>query len=59
MHEYLHHFVAACNTIAAAALGELALGISRCRTDQSSRSFLPAVVSLWNLLPRVHSVVAP
>ena len=37
LHEYLHNFVAACNTRAAAALGELDLAIPRCRTDQFSR----------------------
>ena len=32
-----------------AVLGKLALVISRFRTDQFSRSFLPAAVRLWNL----------
>ena len=51
INQYLKHFVAARNTRASAALGELALVISRCRTDQLSRSFLPDYVCLWNLLP--------
>ena len=50
MNEYLKHFVAARNTRASAALGELALIIPRCRTDQFTRSFLPADVRLWNFL---------
>ena len=50
MNEYLNHFVAACNTRASAALGELTLMISRWRTDQFCQSFLPAAVRLWNLL---------
>ena len=49
--KYLHHFVATHNTRASTALGELALVIPCCRTDQFSRSFLPATVLLWNLLP--------
>ena len=51
LNEYLHHFVAVRNTRASAALRELALVIPRCRTDPFSRSFLPVVVCLWNLLP--------
>ena len=51
INEYLKHYVAACNTRASAALGELALVIPRCRTNQFSRSFLPAAVRLWNVLP--------
>ena len=51
MKKYLNSFVAARNTMASAALGELALVIPRCRADQFSRSFLPAVVRLLNLLP--------
>ena len=50
LHEYLHHFVAACNTRASAALCELGLVIPRCRTNQFSRSFLPVALRLWNLL---------
>ena len=42
MNEYLNQFVAARNTRALAALGELALTIPRCRTGQFNRSFLPA-----------------
>ena len=42
MNEYLNNFVAARNTRASAALGELALVIPRCRIDQFSRPFLPA-----------------
>ena len=49
MNEYLNHFVAPRNTRALAALGELVLVISRCRTDQFSQSFLPAAVRQWNL----------
>ena len=51
LEECLHHFIAACNIRASAALGELALLIPRCRTDQFSRPFLPAAAYLWNLLP--------
>ena len=51
INEYLNNFVAARNTRASAALGELDLMIPRCGTDQFSRSFLSAVVHLWNLLP--------
>ena len=51
MNEYLHHFVAARNTRASAALDELACAILRCRTDQFGQSFLPVAVNLWNLLP--------
>ena len=51
MNEYLHHFVAARNTKASAALCELALVIPRCITDQVSHLFLPAAVHLWTLLP--------
>ena len=50
LHEYMHNFVAARNTRASAALGELALVITRCNTEQLSRSFLPVAVRLWNLL---------
>ena len=47
--EYLNHYVAARNTRTSAALGELALEIPRCKTDQFSRSFLPAALlrALW------------
>ena len=51
MNKYLKHFIAARNTRALAALGELALVNPRCRTDQLSRSFVPAASRLWNLLP--------
>ena len=52
MHEYLHYFIAVRNTRASAALGALSSVIPRCRTDEFSRSFLPAaLVCLWNLLP--------
>ena len=51
MNEYLNHFVAAQNTRVSVALGELALLILRCRIYQFGRSFLPAAVDLWNLLP--------
>ena len=40
MNGYLNHIVAARNTRASAALGELTLVIPRCRTDQFSRSFI-------------------
>ena len=50
MNENLKHCVAARNTRASVALGKLALVISRCRTDQFSRSFLSAAVRLWNVL---------
>ena len=50
MSEYLNHFIAARNTRASAALGELAFVIPGCRTDQFSRSLLPAAVRLRNLL---------
>ena len=43
--------MAAHNTRASAALGELTLVIPRCRTDQFSRSFVPAVARLRNILP--------
>ena len=46
MNEYLNYFVAARNTRATAALDELVLVMSRCRTDEFSRSFLPALVRL-------------
>ena len=59
MNEYLNNFVAARNTRASAALGELALLIPRCRTDQFSRSFLAAAVRLWNLCRQACIVVAP
>ena len=48
---FFNYFVAARNTGASTALGELALVIPRCRTDQFSRSILPATERLWNLLP--------
>ena len=38
---------ALCNTRSSAALEELVLVISHCRTDQFSQSFLPAVGRLW------------
>ena len=50
MHKSLHNFVAARNTKDSAALGELALVIQRRRTGIFSLSFLPAAVSLRNLL---------
>ena len=51
MNGYLNHSVAARNTRGSAALGELALVIPRCRTDQFSRLFVPAAARLWNFLP--------
>ena len=59
MHEYLHHFVAARNTCASDALGQLALVISHCRTDQFSLSFLPADVVCGTCCRLVRLVVAP
>ena len=50
MNGHLNYFVAAHNTRALAALGGLALVNPSCRTDQFSRSFLPAAISLRNLL---------
>ena len=50
MNEHLNRFVAARNTRALAALGELALVFPLCRADQSSWSFLPAAVHLWSLI---------
>ena len=50
-YEHPNNSVAAFNTRASAALCEMALAIPRCRPDQSSRSFLPALRRLWNLLP--------
>ena len=51
MNEYLNPFVSPRNTRASAALCELTLVIPRCRTDQFSRSRLPAAIRLRNLLP--------
>ena len=34
LHEQVHHFVTACDTRASAALGELALVILRCKSNQ-------------------------
>ena len=51
MNEYLNRFVAARNITTSATLGELALVIPWCKTDQFSQSFLPAAVRLWNILP--------
>ena len=51
MNVYTSHFVAARNTRASSAIDELALVIPRCRTDQFTRSFLPAAVCPLNLLP--------
>ena len=51
INEYLHQFVASRNSRSSAALGKLHLVISHCRTDQFSRSFLPAAMPLLNLLP--------
>ena len=45
MNEHLNNFVVAHNTRASAALGELAPVIPRCKTDQFSRSLLPAAVA--------------
>ena len=51
LNEYLNQFVTASNTRALAALGELALMIPHCRTDQFSLSFLSTAVLMWDLLP--------
>ena len=45
MSKYLNNFVSARNTKASAALGELDM------INQFSRSFLPAALCMWNLLP--------
>ena len=50
MHGYQHHFFAARNTRAPAALCELVLVIPRCRTDQFIQLFLLVAGHLWNLL---------
>ena len=44
INENLKHFIAAHNTRALAALGELVLVIPHCRTDHFSWFFLPAAV---------------
>ena len=49
MNEYLKHLVVARSTKAPTTLGELALVTPRCKTDQFSRSFLPAAVRVWNV----------
>ena len=46
MHEYLHHFLAARNTGASAAMDELILVIPRRTTDKFSMSFLRATIRL-------------
>ena len=46
LHENLHYFVAALNSRALAALGDLALVMPRCRTDKLRRSFFSAAVHL-------------
>ena len=46
-----HNFIVARNTRASAALGELALVIPACGTEQFSRYLLLTNVRLWNLLP--------
>ena len=51
MNEYLKHLDATRNTRASAAVGELALVIPFCRTDQFSPSFLSGGVRLCNVLP--------
>ena len=51
MHECLQHSVVVRNTRASAFVGESALMIARCRTDEFSRSLLPDAVHLQNLLP--------
>ena len=50
-HRVSNHFVATRNTKASVALGKLVLVIPLFRTAQFSRSFLPAALRLWNLLP--------
>ena len=59
MNEYLNPFVAAQNTGASCALGELALVIKRCRTDQFSRLFVPAAGVCGTCCRRAHLVVIP
>ena len=51
LHEYLHPFVAACNSRGSGALCELALVIPRSRTNQFSRLFLLVAARMWNWLP--------
>ena len=51
VNDYLNNFVAARNTRASGALGELVLAIPCCRTDQFRRSFVPAAAQLSNFLP--------
>ena len=51
MNRSMDYFVAARNSSASGALGELALVIQRCRIDQFTRSFLPAAAYQLNLLP--------
>ena len=46
LNDYLIYFVAFCSSRTLAVLGELALVISRYRTDQFSRSVLPDAVCL-------------
>ena len=51
MNKYLKHFIAVRNTRASTAQ-QMVLVFPNCRiTDQFSRSFLPAAVRLWNMLP--------
>ena len=59
MNERLNNLVEARNTRASAALGELALVIPSCGTNQISRSFLLLAGRLWNLLPLACLVVSP
>ena len=51
INEYRNPFITSRNTRASAALGALSLVIQCCRTDQFSRSFLPAVECPRILLP--------
>ena len=51
MNGYLNNFVAASNATASAALGQLALAIPRCRTEQFSRAVLPAAGRLSKFRP--------
>ena len=59
MNGYLNDFVATRNTRASASQGEFALVLPRCRTDQFSRSFLPAAGVCETYCRRACLVVAP
>ena len=58
MNEYLHHIIATRNTGASVAVGELALVIPRCRTDQFCLLSLHALCVCGTCCHRVCLVVA-